>query len=123
MYLKSKHVIIAERDVLCYNYAPLPVVISKAKGCLVSDIAGRVYIDFLSAYSAVNQGHCNSAIIKAAVEQMNIVHLTSRAFYNDYVLSAATNITKLFNYDKVLFMNGGNSLINFVNMLYNKNKF
>jgi len=107
MCSKSKEFVIKERDVLCYNYAPLPVVLSKAKGCIVQDVAGRNYIDFLSAYSAVNQGHGNQEIIKAATSQMNILYLTSRAFYNQYLYSAALNITKLFNYDKVLFMNGG----------------
>jgi len=113
MCSKSKEIIIQERDVLCYNYAPLPVVLTRGKGALLQDITGKVYVDFLSAYSAVNQGHSNSAIIKAANEQMNKLHLTSRAFYNDCVYKTASTVTKLFNYDKVLFMNGGNLIYNF----------
>jgi ornithine--oxo-acid transaminase len=105
---KSKEYILQERDVTCYNYAPLPVVLSKGYGSLLTDVSGRVYIDFLSAYSAVNQGHCNPHIIKAAIEQMSILYLSSRAFYNEYLFKAADTITKLFNYDKVLFANGGN---------------
>lgn len=104
---KSKDIILAERKYTCYNYAPLPVVISEGKGCLVKDVEGRVYIDFLSAYSAVNQGHCNTAVMNACKEQMSKVYLTSRAFYNQYIYETAEKITSLFKYDKVLFMNGG----------------
>ena len=103
----TKEIIVRERMTTCYNYSPVPVVISEGKGCLVKDVEGKVYIDFLSAYSAVNQGHGNTFIIKALQEQLNKIYITSRAFYNEYIYKTAETITSLFKYDKVLFMNGG----------------
>ena len=89
------------------NYAPLGVVISKASGVLVEDPEGKVYFDFLSAYSAVNQGHCHPKIIQALIEQAGKVTLTSRAFYNDRLGPYEAYITGYFGYDRVLPMNTG----------------
>lgn len=90
-----------------HNYHPLPVVLSKGKGIYVWDVEGKKYFDFLSAYSAVNQGHCHPKIIKALTDQANILALTSRAFYNDCLGEYEEYITKYFGYDKVLPMNTG----------------
>jgi len=89
------------------NYAPIPVAISKAEGVHVWDVEGKRYYDFLSAYSAVNQGHCHPRIVKALVDQAQSLTLTSRAFYNDVLGEYEEKITKLFGYDKVLPMNTG----------------
>ena len=90
-----------------HNYHPLPVVLSKGEGVFVWDVEGKRYYDFLSAYSAVNQGHCHPAIVKAMTEQAKILTLTSRAFYNDALGSYEKYITEYFGYDKVLPMNSG----------------
>jgi len=90
-----------------HNYHPLPVVLSKGKGIYVWDVEGKKYFDFLSAYSAVNQGHCHPKIIKALTDQANILALTSRAFYNNCLGEYEEYITKYFGYDKVLPMNTG----------------
>ncbi len=90
-----------------HNYHPLPVVIDKAKGAKVWDVEGKEYYDFLSAYSAVNQGHCHPKIIKALVEQSEKVTLTSRAFYNSVLGDYEKYVTEYFGYDKVLPMNSG----------------
>lgn len=90
-----------------HNYHPLPVVIDKAKGAKVWDVEGKEYYDFLSAYSAVNQGHCHPKIIKALVEQAEKVTLTSRAFYNSVLGDYEKYVTEYFGYDKVLPMNSG----------------
>jgi ornithine--oxo-acid transaminase len=103
----SRQLMEQEREVLCQNYAPLPVVCHKGKGVYLQDVDGHIYIDFLSAYSAVNQGHVNTNIIKPAYEQMMKLHMTSRAFYNDVLYKAARLVTQLFAYEKVLFMNSG----------------
>jgi ornithine--oxo-acid transaminase len=103
----TKNIILKERDYVCFNYAPLPIVLNEGNGCLVKDISGKIYIDFLSAYSALNFGHNNRSIINAAKSQMDKLFLTSRAFYNNNLCDAAEKITKFFRYDKVLFMNGG----------------
>jgi len=89
------------------NYAPIKVAISRAEGVHVYDAENRQYFDFLSAYSAVNQGHGHPKIINAAIEQMKTLHLTSRAFYNDQLGPYAEFITKFFGYDRVLPMNTG----------------
>ena len=90
-----------------HNYHPLPVVLQKGEGVYVWDVEGKKYFDFLSAYSAVNQGHCNPKIINALIEQAKILTLTSRAFYNDVLGEYEEFITKYFGYDKVLPMNTG----------------
>ncbi len=90
-----------------HNYHPLPVVLSKGEGIFMWDPEGRRYYDFLSAYSAVNQGHCHPHIIKALVEQAQTLTLTSRAFYNNRLGEAEQFIAEFFGYDKVLMMNSG----------------
>ena len=90
-----------------HNYHPLPVVLSKGKGIYVWDVEGKKYYDFLSAYSAVNQGHCHPKIIKALTDQANLLTLTSRAFHNDILGHYEKFITNYFGYDKVLPMNTG----------------
>jgi ornithine--oxo-acid transaminase len=90
-----------------HNYHPLPVVLSKGKGPLVWDVEGKQYFDFLSAYSAVNQGHCHPKIIGALIEQAQTLTLTSRAFFNDSLGIYEKYITEYFGYDKVLPMNTG----------------
>ena len=90
-----------------HNYHPLPVVLAKGKGPFVWDVKGKRYFDFLSAYSAVNQGHCHPKIINTLIEQAQILTLTSRAFYNDALGPYEKYITEYFGYDKVLPMNSG----------------
>ncbi len=90
-----------------HNYHPLPVVIEKGKGIYVWDIEGKKYYDFLSAYSAVNQGHCHPTIIDALVKQAQNLTLTSRAFHNNLLGEYELYICKYFGYDKVLPMNTG----------------
>jgi ornithine--oxo-acid transaminase len=90
-----------------HNYHPLPVVLEKGEGIFVWDVEGKRYFDFLSAYSAVNQGHCHPKIIKALTEQAQKLTLTSRAFYNSVLGEYEEYITKYFGYDKVLPMNTG----------------
>jgi len=90
-----------------HNYHPLPVVLSKGKGAFVWDVDGKRYFDFLSAYSAVNQGHCHPMIIETLIDQAQTLCLTSRAFYNDCLGPYEAFITNFFGYDKVLPMNSG----------------
>ena len=90
-----------------HNYHPLPVVLSRGQGVYVWDVNDKKYYDFLSAYSAVNQGHCHPKIIKALNDQASKLTLTSRAFHNDILADYEEYITKLFGYDKVLPMNTG----------------
>jgi len=90
-----------------HNYHPLPVVLEKGKGVFVWDVEGKRYFDFLSAYSAVNQGHCHPRIINAMKQQAEILTLTSRAFYNNVLGEFEEFVTKYFGYDKVLPMNSG----------------
>ena len=90
-----------------HNYHPLPVVLSKGEGVYVWDVEGKKYYDFLSAYSAVNQGHCHPKIVNAMMEQAKTLTLTSRAFYNDKLGVYEEYITKYFGFDKVLPMNTG----------------
>jgi ornithine--oxo-acid transaminase len=90
-----------------HNYHPLPVVLKKGKGVFVWDVEGKTYYDFLSAYSAVNQGHSHPRIIKALVEQAEELTLTSRAFYSDALGVYEKYITEYFGFDKVLPMNTG----------------
>jgi len=90
-----------------HNYHPLPVVLSKGKGTKVWDVDGKEYYDFLSAYSAVNQGHCHPKILEALVDQSSTLSLTSRAFHNDVLGHYEEFVTNFFGYDKVLPMNTG----------------
>jgi ornithine--oxo-acid transaminase len=90
-----------------HNYHPLPVVLERGEGPFVWDVEGKRYFDFLSAYSAVNQGHCHPAIVKALTDQASRLTLTSRAFYNSVLGEYEEYITKYFKYDKVLPMNSG----------------
>nr|MBP9689368.1 ornithine--oxo-acid transaminase [Bacteroidia bacterium] len=90
-----------------HNYHPLPVVINKGEGIFMYDVEGKKYFDFLSAYSAVNQGHCHPRIIKALTNQAQKLTLTSRAFHNNLLGEYEKYITNLFGYDKVLPMNTG----------------
>jgi len=90
-----------------HNYHPLPVVLSRGEGPYVWDVEGKKYFDFLSAYSAVNQGHCHPKIVRAMIDQAQTLTLTSRAFYNDALGVYEKYITEYFGYDKVLPMNTG----------------
>ncbi|MEL6831408.1 MAG: ornithine--oxo-acid transaminase [Bacteroidota bacterium] len=90
-----------------HNYHPLPVVLAKGRGVYVWDVEGKRYFDFLSAYSAVNQGHCHPRIVNALVEQARELTLTSRAFYNDQLGVYEEYLTTYFGFDKVLPMNTG----------------
>ncbi len=90
-----------------HNYHPLPVVLEKAEGVHVWDVEGKQYYDFLSAYSAVNQGHCHPKIVNAMTEQAQKLTLTSRAFYNSVLGEYEEYVTKYFGFDKVLPMNTG----------------
>lgn len=90
-----------------HNYHPLPVVLAKGEGVYVWDVEGKRYYDFLSSYSAVNQGHCHPAIVKAMIDQVQTLALTSRAFYNDSLGVYEKYITEYFGFDKVLPMNTG----------------
>jgi ornithine--oxo-acid transaminase len=103
----SKQAIELESKYGAHNYHPLPVVLSKGKGALVWDVEGKQYYDFLSAYSAVNQGHCHPKIIEALKQQAETITLTSRAFYNDCLGAYEKYVTEYFGFDKVLPMNTG----------------
>jgi ornithine--oxo-acid transaminase len=105
--LNTENAIALEDKYGAHNYHPLPVVLSKGEGVYVWDAEGKRYYDFLSAYSAVNQGHCHPKIINALVTQAQTLTLTSRAFYNDKLGKYEEFITKYFGYDKVLPMNTG----------------
>ncbi|EFJ22875.1 hypothetical protein SELMODRAFT_175408 [Selaginella moellendorffii] len=104
---KSAFLIQDEQHYSAHNYHPLPVVFARAKDAVVWDPEGREYLDFLSAYSAVNQGHCHPKIIEALTKQAHNLTLSSRAFYNDKFPAFAKMITKLFGYEMVLPMNTG----------------
>ena len=105
--LTSKKAMELEDKYGAHNYHPLPVVLAKGEGALVWDVEGKRYFDFLSAYSAVNQGHCHPKIVGAMTEQAKTLTLTSRAFYNDCLGVYEKYITEYFGYDKVLPMNTG----------------
>ncbi len=105
--LSSQAAIELEDKYGAHNYHPLAVVLSKGDGAKVWDVEGKEYFDFLSAYSAVNQGHCHPKIIGAMVDQAKILTLTSRAFYSDTLGVYEKFITEFFGYDKVLPMNTG----------------
>ncbi len=105
--MNSQDYIAREDKYGAHNYHPLPVVLDKGEGIFVWDVEGKRYFDFLSAYSAVNQGHCHPRITNAMVEQAKKLSLTSRAFYNSVLGEYEEFVTKYFGYDKVLPMNSG----------------
>jgi len=105
--LTSEEAIKLEDKHGAHNYHPLPVVLSRGEGVYVWDVEGKKYFDFLSAYSAVNQGHCHPKIISTLKEQAETLTLTSRAFYNDVLGPYEKFITEYFGFDKVLPMNTG----------------
>ncbi|MCB0738746.1 MAG: ornithine--oxo-acid transaminase [Bacteroidetes bacterium] len=107
MATRAEQLINLENKHGAHNYHPLPVVLSRGQGVFVWDTDGKKYYDFLSAYSAVNQGHCHPKIVKALTEQAERLTLTSRAFYNDALGEYEKYITNYFGYDKVLPMNTG----------------
>ncbi|MBS1637848.1 MAG: ornithine--oxo-acid transaminase [Bacteroidetes bacterium] len=107
MNTKSEQLISLEDKHGAHNYHPLPVVLERGEGVYVWDVEGKRYFDFLSAYSAVNQGHCHPRIVKTMVDQAQKLALTSRAFYNNVLGEYEQFITGLFGYDKVLPMNTG----------------
>ncbi len=105
--LSSQKLIDYEERYGAHNYHPLPVVLSKGEGVFVWDLEGKKYYDFLSAYSAVNQGHCHPRIVQTTKDQAGELTLTSRAFYNDKLGVYEKYITEYFGFDKVLPMNSG----------------
>ncbi|MDQ1166805.1 MULTISPECIES: ornithine--oxo-acid transaminase [unclassified Flavobacterium] len=107
--LSSKSEILIEKENRygAHNYHPLPVVLERGEGVYVWDVDGKKYYDFLSAYSAVNQGHCHPKIVNAMIEQAQKLTLTSRAFYNDKLGNYEEYVTNYFGFDKVLPMNTG----------------
>ncbi|SDQ94268.1 ornithine--oxo-acid transaminase [Flagellimonas zhangzhouensis] len=106
-HLTSQQAIDLENKYGAHNYHPLPVVLSRGEGVYVWDVEGKKYYDFLSAYSAVNQGHCHPKIVGAMVEQAKTLTLTSRAFYNDMLGTYEQYATETFGFDKLLPMNTG----------------
>jgi len=105
--LTSKNIIDLEYEFGAHNYHPLPVVLERGEGVFLWDVEGKKYYDFLSAYSAVNQGHCHPKIVSALISQSQQLTLTSRAFHNNVLGHYEQFITKFFGYDKVLPMNTG----------------
>ncbi len=105
--ITSEDAIALEDKYGAHNYHPLPVVLSRGKGVFVWDVEGKKYYDFLSAYSAVNQGHCHPKIVGAMMEQAQTLTLTSRAFYNDKLGAFEKYATETFGFDKLLPMNTG----------------
>lgn len=103
----SQEAISLEDKYGAHNYHPLPVVLTRGEGVFLWDVEGKRYFDFLSAYSAVNQGHCHPRIINALIEQAKELTLTSRAFYNDKLGVAEKYVCETFGYQKALFMNSG----------------
>lgn len=104
---KTRYYLDLESKYGAHNYHPLPVVLSKGSGVFLWDVDGKRYYDFLSGYSAVNQGHCHPKIIQALIDQAQDLTLTSRAFHNNLLGEYEQYITQLFGYDKVLPMNTG----------------
>ena len=105
--ISSSRAMELENEYGAHNYHPLPVVLSRGEGVHVWDVEGKKYYDFLSAYSAVNQGHCNPKIVNALKDQADTLTLTSRAFFNDVLGKFEKFITEYFHFDKVLPMNTG----------------
>ena len=104
---RSQHFMDMEEHYGAHNYHPLPVVLHRGEGIYVWDVEGKKYFDFLSSYSAVNQGHCHPRIVKALKDQADLLCLTSRAFYNDALCEYEKFIHEYFGYDRVLPMNTG----------------
>lgn len=104
---KTQYYLELEQNSGAHNYHPIPVVLNRGKGVYVWDVDGKKYFDFLSGYSAVNQGHCHPAIVQALIDQSQKLSLTSRAFHSDLLGEFAKYITDYFGYDKVLPMNTG----------------
>jgi len=104
---KTQHFLDLEDRYGAHNYHPLPVVLTRGEGVHVWDVDGKRYYDFLSGYSAVNQGHCHPKIVAALVEQASRLTLTSRAFYSDLLGEYASYVTRYFGYDRVLPVNTG----------------
>ena len=105
--ISSQQAIDLENEYGAHNYHPLPVVLNRGEGVFVWDVEGKRYYDFLSAYSAVNQGHCHPSIIGALTKQASQLTLTSRAFHNDVLGAYEKYVTEYFGFDKVLPMNTG----------------
>lgn len=105
--ISSEEIMALENKYGAHNYHPLPVVLSRGEGVFVWDIEGKKYYDFLSAYSAVNQGHCHPRIVNAMISQAQTLTLTSRAFYNDQLGPYEKYLSEYFGFDKVLPMNTG----------------
>ena len=105
--METKDYIERENRYGAHNYHPLPVVLERGEGIFVWDVEGKRYFDFLSAYSAVNQGHCHPKIVKALTDQASKLALTSRAFYNNVLGEWEEFMTRQFGYDKILPMNSG----------------
>lgn len=103
----TKTVIDREDKYGAHNYKSLPVALTRGEGVFVWDVEGKRYYDFLSAYSAVNQGHCHPKIVEAMISQCQRLPLTSRAFFNDVLGEYAELVTRMFGFDKVLPMNSG----------------
>ncbi|TNE82171.1 MAG: ornithine--oxo-acid transaminase [Bacteroidetes bacterium] len=103
----SQYFIDLEHEFGAFNYHPLPVVLNKGEGVFVWDVEGKRYYDFLSAYSAVNQGHCHPKIIQALIDQASVLTLTSRAFHNDVLGEYEKYMCEYFGYERVLPMNTG----------------
>jgi len=106
-HISTQEAIALEERYGAHNYHPIPVVLARGEGIFLWDVEGKKYFDFLSAYSAVNQGHCHPRIVSALIEQAQTLTLTSRAFYNDKLGICEKYIAEYFGYDKVLMMNSG----------------
>ena len=104
---RSSNLIQLENDFGAHNYHPLPVVLERGEGVKLYDVDGKEYFDFLSAYSATNQGHCHPKIVDALINQSKKLTLTSRAFHNDILGEYCEYVCNYFNYDRVLPMNTG----------------
>ena len=104
---KTQYYLELEENSGAHNYHPIPVVLTRGKGPYVWDVDGKRFYDFLSGYSAVNQGHCHPKIVEALTDQAQKLTLTSRAFHSDLLGEFAKYITDYFGYEKVLPMNAG----------------
>src|SRR3978361_1699975 len=111
MHVLASELVAIEDRYGAHNYHPLDVVVERAAGAWVYDVEGRRYLDFLAAYSAVNQGHCHPAIYKAMCEQAQKVTLTSRAFRNDQLPLLYKELTELTGFEMVLPMNSGTEAV------------
>ena len=114
---RTKHFLDLEEQYGAHNYHPLPVVLSRGSGVHVWDVDGKRYFDFLSGYSAVNQGHCHPRLVKALTDQASLLTLTSRAFYNDQLGEYERFVNEFFGYDKLLPVNTGVEAVETANKL------